>query len=99
MTSLPMNVTTLGDQGWTPDTSGFGARLALVRQYMGWGNVQEAAEECGVPVGTWRSWERDNRQPREYMAACQKIATRSGCDLSWLVGVTTTREQTTERSA
>ena len=28
-------------QGWIPDATAFGARLALVRQHMGWGNLDE----------------------------------------------------------
>src|SRR5262245_32692478 len=45
--------------GWIPDGSTFGARLAMVRQHVGWGNVELAATECGVPVQSWRRWERD----------------------------------------
>jgi hypothetical protein len=75
------------ERGWVPTASDFGARLALVRQHMGWGNVQEAALACGLPVSSWRNWERDNRQPRDYMGACRAIASRTGCDLGWLAGI------------
>ena len=34
------------ERGWIPGTTEFGARLALIRQAMGWGNVQEAAVAC-----------------------------------------------------
>ena len=33
--------------GWIPDADSFGARLALIRQQLGWGNVKEAALACG----------------------------------------------------
>ena len=69
---------------WVPDLTSFGSRLALVRQRMGWGNVKEAALACGLPVSSWRNWERDGRQPRDYMTACQQVAQRTGVDLAWL---------------
>lgn len=70
--------------GWVPDLSGFGARLALVRQAMGWGNVKQAAELCGIPVETWRTWERDNVVPKSLIANCMKISGVTGVDLNWL---------------
>lgn len=72
------------EAGWTADASTFGARLALVRQKMGWGNVEKAARECGIPVETWRSWERDNREPHRMTTIAMAIATRTGCDYLWL---------------
>lgn len=74
-------------RGWRPDDSSFGARLALVRQRMGWGNVKEAALACGLPVESWRNWERDGREPRSYIAVCQKISERTGADMAWLAGM------------
>ena len=71
--------------GWVADASTFGARLALVRQRMGWGNVEKAARECGIPVETWRSWERDNREPHRLVTIAMAIATKTGCDYLWLV--------------
>lgn len=68
-----------------PDDSTFGARLALVRQFMKWGNVKEAAVACGLPVESWRTWERDNVLPRRYTAICVTIADKTGCDLGWLL--------------
>jgi hypothetical protein len=73
-------------ESWIPDDASFGARLALVRQRMGWGNVKEAALACGLPVESWRTWERDNVQPRNVVQVARKISTRTGCDLGWLVG-------------
>ena len=61
-------------EAWTADDRTFGARLALVRQHMGWGNVKEAALACGLPPETWRTWERDNVKPRNYEEVCVKIA-------------------------
>ncbi|MBM0256383.1 helix-turn-helix transcriptional regulator [Micromonospora sp. 4G55] len=71
--------------GWTADDSSFGARLALVRQRMGWGNVKEAATQCGVPAESWRTWERDNVAPRNLLDVVEKISNRSGCDYAWLL--------------
>lgn len=74
--------------GWTAsDRDSFGARLALVRQRMGWGNVKEAALACGIPPQSWRTWERDNVQPRDFMGAVQRVVERTGCDEAWLAGV------------
>lgn len=70
---------------WIPDDKTFGARLALVRQRMGWGNVKEAAEQCGVAVESWRRWERDGRQPHNIQAQVEKISVRTGCDFDWLL--------------
>lgn len=70
---------------WIPDDTRFGARLALIRQHMAWGNVKEAALACGVPVESWRTWERDNVKPQRYEEICRKIAQHSGCDLDWLM--------------
>ncbi len=74
-------------KGWRPDALTFGARLALIRQHQGWGNVREAALACGLPPESWRSWERDGRQPRNYVAVCAQISDRTGVDLSWLAGI------------
>lgn len=70
---------------WIPDDSPFGARLAMIRQKMGWGNVKEAAMACGLPPESWRTWERDNVNPQKYVSICRQIADRVGCDLDWLM--------------
>lgn len=72
-------------KGWMPDDSSFGARLALIRQRMGWGNVREAAVECGIPPESWRTWERDGVLPRRLVEMSQLIANRTGCDFGWLL--------------
>jgi hypothetical protein len=71
---------------WIPTDSTFGARLALIRQRMGWGNVKLAAEACGVPPESWRTWERDGVEPRGLNRIAKKISERTGCDYGWLVG-------------
>jgi len=73
--------------GWHPTDAAFGARLAMVRQGMGW-NVAEAASACGLPIASWRRWERDNDRPRDYMRVCQAIAAKTDVDLAWLAGIT-----------
>lgn len=80
-----MTETTDVTTAWIAADDTFGARLALVRQRMGWGNVKEAALSCGVPQESWRTWERDNVTPRDYFTACKKISERTGCDYGWLV--------------
>jgi hypothetical protein len=72
-------------KAWTPDDGTFGARLALVRQRMGWGNVKEAADQCGLPPENWRRWERDGLEPRRLVTIAMAIATKTGCDFLWLV--------------
>jgi hypothetical protein len=52
---------------------------------MGWGNVKEAAEACGVAVESWRRWERDGRQPHNIQAQVEKIVERTACDFDWLL--------------
>jgi hypothetical protein len=83
MTTQP--VTPAG--GWIPDDATLGARLALIRQRQGWGNVAEAALACGLPVASWRNWERDGRHPRDLSAVVGAIAAATGCDPMWLAGI------------
>jgi hypothetical protein len=71
--------------GWKPDDQRFGARLALVRQYMGWGNVKEAALACRQPPESWRTWERDNVRPRDIVRISREISAATGCDYYWLL--------------
>lgn len=71
---------------WIPDDGTFGARLALIRQRMGWGNVKEAATACGLPTESWRTWERDGVEPRGLQRIATQISAATGCDLVWLMG-------------
>jgi hypothetical protein len=71
--------------GWVPDDDTFGARLALIRQRMGWGNVKEAALACGLPPESWRTWERDGVEPRGIVQKVALISDRTGCDFDWLL--------------
>lgn len=52
---------------------------------MGWGNVAEAAKACGIPVASWRNWERDNREPHRLTVIAKQISTATGCDYLWLL--------------
>jgi transcriptional regulator with XRE-family HTH domain len=67
---------------WIPTDSTLAARLALVRQKMGW-NITEAARECGLSESSWRQWEHGTR-PRDLDDTCTKIAEATGCDKVWL---------------
>lgn len=71
-------------RGWVPDLSTFGARLALVRQRMGWTNIKEAAEACAIAPQTWRHWESGRFGPRQLVNACIKISGVTGVDYRWL---------------
>lgn len=83
MTTTPHQQQTA--KGWMPDDSTFGARLALIRQRMQWGNVREAAIACGIPPESWRTWERDGVTPRRIVEMSTLIAQATGCDLGWLI--------------
>lgn len=51
---------------------------------MGW-NLKEAALACGLPQGSWREWELNNRDPRGIQAVVGKIADQTGVDDYWLL--------------
>lgn len=89
MTQATASNTTPSDaalpENWRADASSFGARLALIRQRMAWGNVKEAAVECGIPAESWRTWERDGTTPRDTASIARKIADRTRCDYLWLL--------------
>lgn len=74
---------------WIPNDT-FAVRLAAIRVALGeisgtgaW-NVKKAATFCGVDAGSWRNWEA-SKHPQDYIAVCNKIARKVGCDLDWLV--------------
>lgn len=52
---------------------------------MQWGNVKEAAVECGLPAESWRTWERDGVTPRRVVEISEQIAEKTGCDYLWLL--------------
>ena len=81
----PGDNTSTKTEGWIAADATFGARLALVRQKMGWGNIAKAAKECGVPTDSWRNWEVDGVEPRRLVTIAMTIASRTGCDYLWLV--------------
>ena len=68
---------------WIPTTDTFGARLALVRNAMGW-NMKEAADECGINQTSWGNWEQ-GVEPRGLAKAITKIVMRTGVDRDWLL--------------
>lgn len=79
-------MTTSAAEDWVPELT-FPARLAVVRNRMGW-NAKEAALACGLPAQSWRNWEAGKR-PQDYEAICKKIHERTGCNLPWLMGSVT----------
>jgi transcriptional regulator with XRE-family HTH domain len=70
------------DDYWVPEDN-FGARLALVRQRMGW-NVKQAAEACGFGAQSWHNWE-DGKNPRGFETVARQISDATGCNLVWLL--------------
>lgn len=82
MTTATGEQRSTGD-GWTAGPDTFGARLALVRQRMGW-NITEAARECGLGAESWRLWEQ-GREPHRLVTIAMAIANKTGCDYLWLV--------------
>jgi hypothetical protein len=70
--------------GWIPNATSFGARLILIRQRMGWGNVKEAAIECGLPPESWRQWEK-GAAPRRIVEISSVVSNRTGCSYLWLL--------------
>ncbi len=85
--------------GWIPQAGSFAARLALLRHQMGWSNVKEAALACGLPIESWRSWEKDGRQPRNLLRVVSTISTVSGVDYYWLLDGSVMPNATTGLSA
>jgi hypothetical protein len=67
-----------------PATDTFAARLALIRQRMGW-NLKEAALACALPASSWRGWELSGSRPHNYVEVCRVISTTTGCNYRWLV--------------
>lgn len=81
---LAMTTSVAGPSTWIPTDDSFGARLALVRQRMGW-NIAKAARECGLNDENWRLWEQLGREPARLTTVAKQIATRTGCEYLWLV--------------
>jgi hypothetical protein len=80
------------DVAWNPDTSAFGARLALVRWKMGW-NVAEAERECGTTQNLWANWESGS-MPRQLVEVATKIAWKAKVERDWLLTGDETPRQT-----
>jgi transcriptional regulator with XRE-family HTH domain len=72
------------EEAWIPTTDSLGARLALIRQRMGW-NIKEAALACDIPPASWTDWELNGRKPRDLEEAATKIARRTGADDYWIM--------------
>lgn len=71
-------------EDWVPDTSSFGARLALIRQRLGW-NMKEAALACGFSQQSWRGWELRGSDPRGFADVARKISERTGVNEYWIM--------------
>ncbi len=74
--------TTDTETPWVP-LAPFGARLALLRQRMGW-NVKEAAEACDLIPQSWRNWE-DGKSCQKLYDVARKVSSRTGADERWLI--------------
>jgi transcriptional regulator with XRE-family HTH domain len=88
MTQPPLGNATLAAgelaANWKPDTSAFGARLALIRWQLNY-NQKEAAIAAGFPPATWVAWETGGSMPRDFAAVTSQIAERTGVDRLWLM--------------
>ncbi len=73
--------TTITD--WVPSTDTFGARLALVRQKMGW-NQKQASEECDLSINAWARYE-DEGGVADLIGTVRKIVSRTGVNEMWLL--------------
>ena len=69
--------------GWVAEDT-WGARLALVRQRMGW-NYEQAGQACTIEPETWRQWEKVGRSPRKIHEVARRIADVSGANYVWLM--------------
>jgi len=69
--------------GWIPDTSSFGARMALVRWRFGW-NYREAERECNTSKNLWAGWEQGSL-PRNFIEVVNRVVLRTGVDKMWLM--------------
>ncbi len=78
-------------RGWVPTDDTFATRLAMIRNRMGWSNINEAAFACGIPQESWRDWECRGRSPRRLDVVSEKIAAATrqvdgvGVDPDWLM--------------
>lgn len=79
-----MNDMTTAGEYWAPASPNFGARLALIRHYMGW-NIKEAAMACGIKPQSWREWELQGRKPRDFEQVCEQVSRHARCDRVWLM--------------
>lgn len=68
---------------WRPADT-FADRLGRVRRHMGW-NAAEASVECGFGRQNWRKWEVEGARPSDMAMVVEKIHTRTGVDLYWLM--------------
>lgn len=74
---------------WIPSlpTGTFGQRLRVMRLARDL-TVEEAAEACGVPAVTWRTWEK-GAKPRDMEVKVRQIHNAMGVHLDWLMwGIT-----------
>lgn len=77
-------MTTAAVEGWVGSLDTFAERLAVIRQHMSW-NIKEAALACGLPATSWRQWELEGREPRNYIDTVKRISARTRCDYGWLL--------------
>lgn len=69
-----------------PEADTFGKRLVLLRTSMGWHNAALAANAYGIPLETYRWYEKGKGVPRDLMEKCLKISRVTGADFGWLYG-------------
>lgn len=70
---------------WIPSlpTETFGQRLRVMRLARDL-SIETAAEACGLPAVTWRTWEK-GAKPRDMASVVRKIQDAMGVDRDWLM--------------
>src|SRR5664279_1085387 len=71
-----------GEIGWLPRVDTLRGPPRLGAPTHGLGHVKEAAESCGVPVQSWRTWE-DGGIPRDILRLAKRVSAVTGVNYYW----------------
>ena len=71
-----------GEIGWLPRVDTLRGPPRLGAPAHGLGHVKEAAESCGVPVQSWRTWE-DGGIPRDILRLAKRVSAVTGVNYYW----------------
>lgn len=79
-----------------PEHPTFGQRLRLARDHAGL-KPEDMAKALGATLRAIRSWETDQRQPRNLVPTVRRWAEITGVDEAWLAGLVTRRQPARRR--